>query len=166
MLTRRAMIAGTAATAAVALTGCGSKFLTYDGPEVTSALVLKERRTLILMNGQTPLKAMEFGLGFSPVGHKRFRGDGKTPEGLYYVNRRNPNSAYHLSLGISYPNDEDRAYAASHGRSPGGDIFCPGTPREFVGSGDWTAGCVAISNDAVEETYAMVRDGTPVYLYA
>ena len=163
MLTRRAMIAG---SAAAALSGCASRFLTYDGPAVTSVIALKSQRTLVLLNGQTQLKAVRFGLGFAPVGHKRFRGDGRTPEGVYHVNRRNPNSAYHLSLGISYPNDEDRAYAARFNRSPGGDIFIHGTPREYVGQGDWTAGCVAISNSEVEEVYAMVRDGTPVYLYA
>ena len=163
MLTRRAMIAG---SAAAALSGCASKFLTYDGPEVTSVLALKSRRTLILMNGQTPLKAVQFGLGFAPVGHKRFRGDGRTPEGVYTIDRRNPNSEYHLSLGISYPNDADRAYAAQYNRSPGGDIFIHGTPREYVGQGDWTAGCLAISNEAVEEVYAMVREGTPCILYA
>ncbi|SHJ01409.1 L,D-transpeptidase family protein [Wenxinia saemankumensis] len=161
---RRTLLLGGAA----ALAGCAapSKFLTYDGPQVTSALVLKGQRTLLLMNGQTVLKQMRFELGFNPTGHKQFKGDGRTPEGGYVIDRRNPNSAYHLSIGISYPNDRDRAFAREMGRDPGGDIFIHGTPEAYVGKADWTAGCVAVDNSEMEECYAMVQDGTPVFLYA
>ncbi len=144
----------------------GSKMLSYNGPQVTSIMAFKERRKLYLMHGNTALKSYPFQLGFAPVGHKRFEGDGKTPEGTYIIDRRNPQSAYHLSVGISYPNARDRAFAAAHGRSPGGEIFIHGTPEEVVGKKDWTAGCIAVMNHEVEEIYTMVGDYTPVFVKA
>lgn len=162
-ISRRALVAG----GLLAVAGCtNSKFVSYDGPQVTSVLVLKGRRTLALFNGRTQLKAYRFQLGFRPVGHKEFRGDGRTPEGVYRIDRRNPESAYHLSVGISYPNQRDRARAMAVGRNPGGDIFIHGTPQEFVGKRDWTAGCLAVQNPEIEEIYAMVGEGTPIILYA
>ena len=89
----------------------GRRVLSYDGPQVTSIMAFKERRKLYLMHGNTALKSYPFQLGFMPVGHKQFEGDGKTPEGTYIIDRRNPDSAYHLSVGISYPNAQDRAFA-------------------------------------------------------
>jgi murein L,D-transpeptidase YafK len=116
------------------------------------------------------LESYDIDLGFSPEGHKQFEGDGRTPEGLYFIDRRNPNSAYHLSIGISYPNAADRAFAAAQGKSPGGDIFIhggPQTPRDKARARqtrDWTWGCVALTDREMEEIYAMVRDGTPVWI--
>ena len=159
---RRLLLAGGLA----ALAGCSqSRFLTYDGPQVTSVVVQKAARRMYLYNGQTPLRGYNMQLGFAPVGHKQFEGDGKTPEGQYIIDRRNPNSEFHLSLGISYPNAADRAFARSMGRSPGGDIFIHGTPRRFLGKPDWTAGCVAIHNREIEQAYSMVEDGTPIFIY-
>ena len=62
-------------------------------------------------------------------GHKYDEGDGRTPEGTYLIDRRNPNSKFHLSIGISYPNAVDRAQASRSGKSPGGDIFIHGQPN-------------------------------------
>lgn len=155
---------------ALALAGCAGdtdgppRFLSYSGPPVTSVVVRKADRRLFLLNETRTLKDYGIQLGFSPEGHKRFEGDGKTPEGLYWIDRRNPRSQFHLSLGISYPNEEDRAYARARGRSPGGDIFIHGTPRRHRRSKDWTAGCIAVLNNEIEEIYAMVRDGTPILL--
>ena len=101
-------------------------------------------------------------LGSNPVGAKRREGDGRTPEGLYVVDRRNPRSQYYLSVGINYPNAQDLALAQAMGVPPGGDIFFHGTPPEERRGTDWTAGCMAVSNREIEEIYAMVRDGTPV----
>ena len=103
--------------AAVA-TAC-SKFQTYRGPEVTRIHVLKGQRRMYLMHHDEVLKAYDIGLGFAPVGHKQFEGDGKTPEGAYIIDRRNPNSKFHLSIGVSYPNPDDMAFAEEQGRSPG-----------------------------------------------
>ncbi len=148
--------------------GCstGPRFLTYDGPEVTSILAFKGDRTLALLHHDQVLASHSFELGFNPVGHKQYEGDGRTPEGQYWIDRRNPRSSFHLSIGISYPNAEDQARAAALGRSPGGDIFIHGTPRKMRGKDDWTAGCIAVTNQEMEVIYAMVGDGTPIFLYA
>ena len=147
------------------VSGCESKFQSYSGPEVTSVVVYKERRKLYLLSDQTILRSYDFELGFAPTGHKQFEGDGKTPEGFYYIDRRNPNSKFHLSVGINYPNDADRAYAEEMGQKPGGDIFIHGQkgPRD-KGKGDWTWGCIAVTNKEIEDVYAMVRDGTPIQI--
>jgi len=150
------------------LLGCASKankFQTYTGPEVTSLLLYKERHIMYLMNNDDVLKTYDFELGFAPVGHKQVEGDGRTPEGAYYITHRNPNSAYYLSLGISYPNERDRAVAREMGQSPGGDIFIHGTPKIVRREPDWTAGCIAITNREIEVVYAMVADGTPIFIY-
>lgn len=164
-ITRRfALLAG-----AAALAGCAekSKFRTYRGPEVTRLVVNKGEREMFLYHNQRVLKRYEVDLGFAPEGHKAFEGDGKTPEGEYHIDRRNPDSAFHLSLGISYPNEQDIAFARAHGKSPGGDIFIHGEPS-LLGflKPDWTAGCIAVTNREMEDVYAMVRTGTPITINA
>lgn len=160
-VTRRLILAGGAA----ALAGCStSKFKRYNGPEVTRIHVYKGARIMQLMHNQRVLKSYEFELGFAPTGHKQVEGDGKTPEGAYYINRRNPNSRYHLSIGISYPDADDVAAARALGENPGGEIFIHGTPTNIFGTDDWTAGCIAVSNDEIEEIYSMVNDGTIIVL--
>jgi murein L,D-transpeptidase YafK len=102
-------------------------------------------------------------LGRNPVGHKVMQGDGRTPEGDYIVDRRNPRSAFHLSLGINYPRPEDVEVARMLGVNPGGDIFIHGRgPNHRWARGDWTEGCIAVRDREIEVIYAMVRDGTPV----
>jgi len=152
---------------ALGLSACGSKFRSYHGPEVTRVVVMKIDRRMYLMHHDSVLKAFDIDLGFSPNGHKQFEGDGRTPEGRYYIDRRNPDSDFHLSLGISYPNDLDREYASSKGLSPGGDIFIHGGPRRGIDRDgpDWTAGCIAVTNREMERIYAMVRDGTPIDIF-
>ena len=146
----------------VTVAGC-SKFKTYNGPEVTRVLVDKSTRQMHLMHNEQALKSYSVGLGFAPSGHKAYEGDGRTPEGEYLIDRRNPNSEFHLSIGISYPNDQDREHARVAGKSPGGDIFIHGRPwKNRKGGRDWTAGCIAVTNREIEEIYAMVRDGTPI----
>lgn len=153
------------AVGVTALSACSSKFKTYDGPEVTRVVVEKQRRMMHLLHEDKVLKSYPVGLGFAPEGHKTREGDGKTPVGDYVINRRNPNSEFHLSIGISYPNANDIAQARALGVSPGGDIFIHGKPRKYrKAPQDWTAGCVAVTNRQMEEIYAMVRDGTPISL--
>ena len=147
----------------VGLAGCGSKFKTYNGPEVTRVVVMKEKRRLHLLHHNKVLESYDMELGFAPTGHKNFEGDGKTPEGNYVIDRRNPNSDFHLSLGISYPNARDIALAKAAGKSPGGDIFIHGQPNKKTGTGpDWTAGCISVKNREIETIYAMVKNGTPI----
>lgn len=158
------------AAASLALAGCAgrsSKFQTYRGPEVTSVVVNKGARSLYLLHHDEVLEGFKVGLGFAPVGHKEFEGDGKTPEGTYLINRRNPNSEFHLSLGISYPNTQDVAWAKAAGKKPGGDIFIHGQPLTYRPSKqDWTAGCIAVKDAEIERIYAMVRTGTTITLRA
>ena len=163
--TRRVFLLG---TVAVLLSACAGKFRTYDGPPVTRLRIYKSQRLLFLDGETGPLKTYPIGLGFAPEGHKQFEGDGKTPEGSYVIDRRNPDSLYHLSIGISYPNEIDAAFAVEQGRSPGGDIFIHGGPRrgiEPLNVQDWTAGCIAVSDRQIEEVYSMVRDGTPIEIF-
>ena len=129
-------------------------------------MVDKSERLLVAYSGGKPIRAFR-GLSFgdAPQGHKRFQGDERTPEGLYTIDRRNPRSSFHLSLGISYPNANDRAFAAQYGRSPGGDIFIHGQPTGYSGppiKGDWTDGCIALTNAEIEELWRLVPDGTPI----
>ena len=151
---------------ATGLAGCSSKFKTYDGPEVTRIAVFKSSRRMYLFHHEQLLRYYDIDLGFAPDGDKLVEGDGRTPEGEYLIDRRNPDSRFHLSIGIDYPRPHDVAEARAMGRSPGGDIFIHG-----VGSAsdrlkpDWTWGCIAVSDDEIEEIYAMVRLGTPVSIY-
>ena len=162
MMNRRTF---TSTAALFALTACSNKFRVYTGPPVTSVVVQKGQRRMFLMNGNDVLESYDFELGFAPVGHKNVEGDGKTPEGAYFIDRKNPNSSFYLSIGISYPNDEDRARARELGQRPGGDIFIHGTPRPARRMDDWTAGCIAVKDREMEDIYAMVNVGTPIFLY-
>ena len=156
-------IAGLAA--AMALTACSSvppersekaDFVTVD----------KSDRTLLLYAGGKVLRRFEgIQLGDAPVGHKQFEGDEKTPEGRYTLDYRNPQSSYHLSLHISYPDARDTAHAKAAGKSPGGEIFIHGQPDWLpIGRlpGDWTDGCIALSNEEIEELWRYIPDGTPI----
>ncbi len=133
---------------------------------MTRIQVFKERREMQLLHNTSLLKAYKFDLGFAPVGHKTQEGDGRTPEGGYRIDRRNPYSRFHLSLGISYPDANDIAYAKAKGIDPGGDIFIHGTPSRWAGIPDWTWGCIAVQNEEMDEIYAMVDTGTLIYIYA
>ncbi len=146
------------------LTGC-SRFIEYDGPEVTRIDVFKGERLMLLYHNDEVLETYEIELGFAPEGHKQREGDGRTPEGEYFIDRRNPNSEWYLSIGISYPNEEDRARAEEAGVSPGGDIFIHGTPRPFRRTDDWTVGCIAVTNAEMRQIYAMVENGTMIVIY-
>ncbi len=161
MIDRRIFIV----TAAAALSSCGSKFRSYDGPEVTLIEVHKADRRMFLLSGAQVLKTYKIRLGGNPIGPKQFEGDQKTPEGAYLITHRNPNSTYHLSLGISYPNQADRDYAKSQNKRPGGDIFIHGGPKEWFAGRDWTAGCIAVKDREMEEIFAMVNPGVQINIY-
>ena len=167
---RHASLAMLASLAACGSSGPSSapapQFKRYSGPPVTQVAVYKGQRRMHLLNGQTVLRSYDFGLGNQPVGHKQFEGDGKTPEGIYKIDRRNDRSKFHLSLGINYPLPEDRARAKKGGYSPGGDIFIHGQPNQipdgFRVKGDWTEGCIAVADHEMDEIFAMTRLGTEV----
>ncbi|MFC3527969.1 murein L,D-transpeptidase family protein [Paracoccus mangrovi] len=167
----RALIA-ILAIAVVASCGSGdsstpNKMKAYSGPPVTQIVVKKGERKLYLISGKSLLKKYDINLGKQPIGDKQYEGDGKTPEGVYFIDRFNPNSRYHLSVGISYPSARDVAEAASMGLRPGGDIFIHGLGPEgrALNRPDWTAGCIAVKDEEIEEIFAMLRPGVPIFIY-
>ena len=147
------------------LATCGNRIKPYSGPPVTAVEVHKADRKLYLLSGAVVLKVYDIHLGGNPVGPKQVEGDGKTPEGRYLISHRNAQSVYHLSLGISYPNDADRANALAQGKQTGGDIFIHGENNRGSSRGDWTAGCIAVKNREIEEIFAMVNPGTVIRIY-
>ena len=129
-------------------------------------LVRKHRRELLLLSGTSLLRTYRISLGPQPAGPKQQEGDGRTPEGRYTIDWRNPNSKYHLSLHISYPDAEDRARALAAGIDPGKDIMIHGQPNGESRTGDWTQGCIAVTNAEMEEIWSLVFDGTPIVIEA
>lgn len=134
--------------------------------QIDRILIEKSLRRLTVYRGKIKLREYQIALGFAPAGNKVLEGDGKTPEGLFKINRRNPKSGYHLSLGINYPRPADIARAKAQGVSPGGDIFIHGQPnglgRVSTLSYDWTAGCIAVSDTEIEELWRITPMGTIV----
>ena len=134
--------------------------------QIDRIIVEKSARRMQLMQGDRVVRSYSIALGFAPDGDKDRQGDGKTPEGEFRVDRRNDESAFHLSLGLDYPRPEDRARAAAGGYSPGGDIFIHGQPdvlpEGFKLKGDWTAGCIAVTNGEMREIWAVTAVGTTV----
>jgi murein L,D-transpeptidase YafK len=131
-------------------------------------LVLKSPRRLLLLQGGQVLRDYEVALGSSPLGPKRHRGDGRTPEGRYRIESRVEASQFHRALRISYPNAADRDFARRAGVSPGGDVMIHGLPNgeRWVGEEhldfDWTNGCIAVTDDEMNEIWELVDDGTPI----
>ncbi len=165
---------------AVILGGAAMSLYFLNAPETegldpdaraTRTEVRKNDRALALYDGDAVLKTYRVALGFNPLGHKEREGDGRTPEGTYVIDWRNPASAYHLSMHISYPDAEDRARAAERGVSPGGDVMIHGLSDKMaiVGAAhakvDWTAGCIAVTNDEMDEIWRAVPNGTPITIH-
>ena len=134
--------------------------------QIDHILIEKSARRLTVFRDGEPVRTYKIALGFAPAGDKVQQGDGKTPEGMFTITRRNPNSKYHLSLGIDYPQADDIARAQAAGLDPGGDIFIHGQPNAFgklaTIPNDWTAGCVAVSDTEIEELWRVVQTGTSV----
>ncbi|MEX0351404.1 MAG: murein L,D-transpeptidase family protein [Paracoccaceae bacterium] len=132
---------------------------------VDHIVIEKSTRRLTATADGAPVFQADIALGFAPSGDKQMEGDGKTPEGHFTINRRNPQSAFHLSLGLDYPRPEDIIRAKAQGVDPGGDIFIHGQPNGLsvlTLPGDWTAGCIAVTNAEMEALWRLVPIGTPV----
>lgn len=165
-------------------------------PRIDKVEVFKAERRMELLqrleNGDYEVaRSYSINLGGNPVGHKEQEGDQRTPEGRYILNWKNPNSAYHLSIHLSYPNAQDRARAQELGVSPGGDIFIHGMPNStrdwswlisptlyFLSPDipndlvhqtlrlfDWTNGCIAVTNKEMEEIYQLIDTPTPIEIF-
>lgn len=138
---------------------------------IDKIIVEKSSRRLMILSGDQVVKSWPIALGWAPSGHKVQEGDGRTPEGWYTIDYRNPDSDYYLSLRISYPNTMDRAAADARGVSPGGQIYIHGQPTTMKSAlrakrlKDWTAGCIAVSNEAMDELWRLVDLGTPIEIF-
>ena len=135
-----------------------------------SIVVEKGKRTLTLYQTGIPVRAYRIALGGQPVGDKVKRGDGRTPEGLYYVDYKNGQSKYHLALHISYPDAAHLQQAKKLGVSPGGDIMVHGLPPGYksVGAAQadqyWTEGCIAVTDVEIDEIFMAVPKGVPIQI--
>jgi murein L,D-transpeptidase YafK len=119
---------------------------------------------MLLLRGNVVLRSYRIALGRDPVGHKQREGDGRTPEGRYIVDRRNPKSKFHLALHISYPNSDDVARAQAAGVDPGGDIMIHGLKDGELREDDWTQGCIAVTDQEMDEIWGLVPDGTVIVI--
>lgn len=148
--------------------GVASRIAAQGATKVDRIVVEKSKRTLTLMAGPKILKTYKVALGGQPVGAKDRQGDHKTPEGIYSVDAKNPNSQFYKALHISYPNQTDRARARELGVSSGGDVEIHGLGSKWGWIGakhrltDWTDGCVALTNQEIDEIYPLVAVGTIV----
>jgi murein L,D-transpeptidase YafK len=150
------------------LAGLATRATPTPPKQADRIVIEKGKRTLTLMSGSTVLKTYKVALGGQPVGAKQRQGDHKTPEGLYVVDQKNPASQFHRALHLSYPNEHDRENARKLGVSPGGDVEIHGLGAKFgwVGAAhrqmDWTDGCIAVTNEEIDEIWPLVTVGIPV----
>lgn len=176
-MTRRRMVAGASAFAAwlAAPSTRAQNASLLDSPPrqfpVDLVVVDKRHRRLHLYYRDRIVRSYRVALGQNPVGHKRDRGDGRTPEGLYRIDLKKPDSRFGLALHLDYPNGRDRAQAAARGADPGGQIYIHGQPKDAIelayfrlkfAREDWTDGCIAVTNGEIAEIFRSVREGTPV----
>jgi len=138
------------------------------GITIDRILVEKSAHRLSVWKNGRKLKSYRVALGRNPVGAKQEEGDMKTPEGVYKIDSRNPQSDYHLALHVSYPSDEDTARAAERGVNAGFDIMVHGIQNGggWIGAfhrwRDWTAGCIALTDEEIDELWRVTPDGTPI----
>jgi murein L,D-transpeptidase YafK len=147
-----------------------SESFLYASNKADSVLIKKSERRLFLMKDGKIVKDYQIALGKDPEGAKLFEGDNRTPEGEYILDWRNSDSIYYKSIHISYPNEEDLAFARVVGSYAGGDIMIHGIPDDpeypewvYVEI-DWTDGCIAVSNEAMDEIWDSVEEGTPIQI--
>jgi len=136
-------------------------------PKADRIVVMKSAHTMMLMSNGQAIRTYKVALG-DPHGSKTQIGDKKTPEGVYFVDGKNPHSLFHRALHLSYPNAADRERARRLGVRPGGDIEIHGLPAQYAWMGaahrsiDWTTGCIAVTNPEIDEIWDLVAVGTPV----
>ncbi len=135
---------------------------------VDKVYVDKSERVLKLLSGDRVIKTYHIALGDSPAGHKRQQGDERTPTGTYKLDYKNEKSSYYRSIHVSYPNASDKVQARKRGVSPGGDIMIHGQKNGFghlaavTQKRDWTDGCIAVTNDEMDEIMSVYQAGMPI----
>jgi len=141
---------------------------------VDRIVVSKDRKELYLISGNAVIRKITVAFGLSPQGPKQFDGDNKTPEGVYFIDGKNPKSDYYLSLHVSYPNFEDMIAALAVDKKPGGEIMLHGFPNNIIKSiwvsqihpANWTRGCIAMRDQEINEVFQLVQVNTPIEICA
>jgi len=152
----------------IALAGVSVEVQAEPLSEVDELIIIKHERKLYLMRQGEVLEWFWVALGRHPVGQKTKIGDGRTPEGVYWIDGRDDNSDFYRAMWLSYPNSADRERARQQGVNPGGGIMIHAVPEGYEPTGpgermiDWTDGCIAVTNADMDEIWARVRDGTRV----
>lgn len=142
-----------------------------DIGSVSKVVVRKGERRLYLMDGEDVVRSYRISLGDNPEGHKLYEGDERTPEGDYTLDWRNAESDFYKSIHISCPSERDRELASAWGLNPGGSIMIHGLPNDvgdmaFAYTGlDWTDGCIAVTNEEMDEIWQLVSNGTPISIH-
>jgi murein L,D-transpeptidase YafK len=135
---------------------------------IDKLVVFKSKRQLLVYSKGQLIKTYKISLGRQPMGDKEFEGDKKTPEGMYFINDKNPSSGYHKNLGISYPDKDDIENAKRLGKPTGGDVKIHGLRNntgfisKFHRWFDWTLGCIAVTDEEIDELYISVKIGTQI----
>ena len=161
-------VAGIATVTSPSSTGSAGSTAAGAFVDADRLVVRKSERRLQLMRGDAVIAEYPIRLGLNPAGHKMHEGDFRTPEGHYYLSRRNPRSEFFLSIEVSYPNDVDRRRARGQGRAPGGSIMIHGMPNvprkpaDYYARNDWTDGCIAVSNSDMVDIWLRTRVGLPI----
>jgi len=141
--------------------------ISFAQESIDMIIVEKSLRVLnVLKNGKI-VRKYTINLGFDPIGHKYFKGDGKTPEGLYFISKKSTNSDFYIALQISYPNKWDNKNAKTFNKNAGNYIMIHGQPniiRTNKSNKDWTNGCIALQNKDIKELYKYVSINTPIYI--
>jgi murein L,D-transpeptidase YafK len=160
---------GSVSTVVLLLALCAlSESLANSLPAADRVIIRKSERRLFLEKDGQIFREYTVSLGINPVGHKQHRGDRRTPEGSYVIDYRLARSKFHKALHVSYPNRRDVRAARSKGFDPGGLIMIHGLPKAAKGDEedyiqrDWTDGCIAVTNEAMDQIWDLVKDGTPV----
>lgn len=139
-----------------------------NAEKADAILILKKDHLMELLAGGKVIRTYKVALGQGGLAPKQREGDARTPEGHYVIDAKYDHSKYHKALHVSYPSAADRKHAASIGVSPGGAIMIHGLPngKGWVGARhklfDWTLGCIAVTDEEIDEVWKLVPVGTPV----
>jgi murein L,D-transpeptidase YafK len=142
-----------------------------NGIKIDKIVVYKSQRALLAYSNGVLIKKFKISIGKNPIGKKEIKDDFKTPEGKYFISMKGPHPLYHKYLYVSYPNKSDILHAKALNKNPGGEILIHGIHKKYVYAGkfhrlvDWTKGCMALTNNEIEDLYNAVNVNTPIEIY-